>query len=328
MVALKSDGLKESTWQYRGQRIDDWEKDLVADDDDKLPETLKKYSRDENVKGSRIVPTPQSNSDFAEDYPKDEEDQTGPLESASERSEESENADAKQASRRRRRTAANSTTSNSTHQTADSNTTGASPDERTQADGKQMVQAAIQAAQKAVEAETKELEKAKKKASHAHESVVKQKEKIKGQEEAIAEAEGNIQHTTEAVLKCHKVKGKLETDLDIAKQAKKAFTARIEMLKKQRSALANKVRHSNDTIAHAEGEANKFKKKLDVATEEQEKLQEKEELAEAAMKNATSILSEKNQSFIEATVAANSTLTERREEANKQAKAKTLTKEE
>jgi hypothetical protein len=52
----------------------DWERDLVTDDDDKLPGTIKNDDvPDPEVKGSNIAPNLESNEDFADDYPVDDD---------------------------------------------------------------------------------------------------------------------------------------------------------------------------------------------------------------------------------------------------------------
>jgi hypothetical protein len=58
---------------YPALTSDDWERDLATDDDDQLPETLKKYAADPAVKGTKIAPTLETNQDFADDYPVDDD---------------------------------------------------------------------------------------------------------------------------------------------------------------------------------------------------------------------------------------------------------------
>lgn len=58
---------------YPALSSDDWERDLATDDDDQLPETLKKYAADPTIKGTKIAPILQSPRDFADDYPVDDD---------------------------------------------------------------------------------------------------------------------------------------------------------------------------------------------------------------------------------------------------------------
>lgn len=312
---LQSKGLNTDLgWQYQDSEFNDWEKDLIADDDDKLADTMKKYTKDPTifgVEGNAVVPTPQNNADFNEDYPKDA---VGPLEPTFQ-------GDVPQNDKNE--TTATNVLPDVANQTQHVKPT-ASPEQggkAQQASNAEQAKTQVRAARKAVEALKKELEDAKAKAKDAHAFVLTAQTAVKDERKSIAAAKGQLDKAVMNLSWCQEYEEKLEVDSLIAKQAKAALQARLEMLKKQRAATALQVRSGNITVAVKEKEAKDAKKKLDVATKEQLKKEKKQEAAEAALQNATDALTKTNQTLTEAIAAVNSTL-DQREEAKTQAKQK------
>jgi len=299
-VALQqSNEFKESTWQYQGD--DDWEKDLMTDDDDKLAETMKKYAKDEKVKGSRIIPKMQSGSEFSEDYPND--DGTGAVVGGGGPSK----PDAPL---------------NVTNSSIDPMDVPAIKDAIADAVSLERSHAKVEYSQKSVKDLKKELEKAQGKAKKAHELVKKQKEKMKDQKKVLIQAKGAFDSSVKELSKCHKLEDKLAVDTTITQQAKAALQARLEMLEKQLSKAIERAATTSIRIEPDDTAAKEVKKKLDDAIKDQENLEKTEKAAKAALRNATTVLHDKNQTLVQAMNNSNNTLKERREEALWKAKQK------
>jgi len=297
ILALKSkydtDGVSmDSMWQYQGLHdIKDWEKDLINDDDDKLAETMRKYAKNAKVNGSLVVPTPQSNSEFREDYPKDTE---GPLERAQEVKDNPQ--------------------LNKTASTTNETSVQLEPNQTDQ--GKMRLQ--VQAAKKAVELLKKELEDARARAEQAHANVRSNESAQHEQNESIAQAQGELDIAAASLSKCREEEGKLDLDVLLTQQARKALITRLGMLDRQLATTEMKVQKANGTIVAKEKEIKEVKEQLEVATKELQDFQKDQEDAEAKLQNATDALVKRNQTLTTAIAAANHTFAERLEEAKKQ----------
>jgi len=319
---LQSDGvskdvIKESVWQYQGSTVDDWEKDLINDDDDKLADTLKKYAKDATVKGKVIVPTPQSNSEFNEDYPKDTE---GPIEPANPTNKTGPNPTNPFPSDKQAKESLNSSENGEPNVTIPSSLPTDSPRQLNPTYfNKERAKTQVRAARKAVEAFKKELEDAKAKAEQAHASVLSHQSSVTEKNKSIVVARKELDLAATELSKCHEKESKLEIDILITKQAKAALLARLEMLQKENVTASLKVQAANASLVAKEAAVKEAKKKFDVATKEQKRMEKKQEAAKEALQNATDVLQDKNQTLIQSINAANTTF-DRREEARKRAK--------
>lgn len=223
ILAVQSDGLgQESMWQYQGQKVNDWEKDLVADDDDMLAETMQQHAKDGEVKATHIVPTLQGNSDFNQDYPKDEQ---GPLEPAFDDNR------------------ANKTTMKpemQTQNTAKESKRGSKPVQAKKTQPGTPRRKDVESLKKEVESLKKEYKNATAIAKNAHASVRNKTTALRDKNNSIAKKRDALYTAASTFLECHKKEGKLEMDVLMTKQAKTALQARLGMLHKQRAAIDRK----------------------------------------------------------------------------------------